>query len=124
MTAIKGTLGENFASGGVRTAALALAMHGGMVPPTLGLTSSILSLDVVKSVARKMDVNCGLVNACASSGTRIPLCPWIAANFFQNLRRPDRLSFEKSPISALPRIPRHFLRSTVSTPHSLRIRKP
>jgi 3-oxoacyl-[acyl-carrier-protein] synthase II len=73
VTAIKGTLGENFASGGVRTAALALAMHGGMVPPTLGLTSSILSLDVVKSVARKMDVNCGLVNACASSGTFVSL---------------------------------------------------
>lgn len=73
VTAIKGTLGENFASGGVRTAALALAMHGGMVPPTLGLTSSILSLDVVKSVARKMDVNRGLVNACASSGTFVSL---------------------------------------------------
>lgn len=73
VTAIKGTLGENFASGGVRTAALALAMHGGMVPPTLGLTSSILSLDVVKSVARKMDLNRGLVNACASSGTFVSL---------------------------------------------------
>jgi 3-oxoacyl-[acyl-carrier-protein] synthase II len=73
VTAIKGALGENFASGGVRAAVLALAMHASKVPPTLGLTSSILSLDVVKSVARKMEVNCGLVNGCASSGTFVSL---------------------------------------------------
>ena len=39
VTAIKGALGENFASGGIRSAALALAMHDGRVPPTLGLAS-------------------------------------------------------------------------------------
>ena len=73
VTAIKGALGENFASGGIRSAALALAMHGGMVPPTLGLASSILTLDVVTSKARKMDVCYGLINGCASSGTFVSL---------------------------------------------------
>ena len=73
VTAVKGALGENFASGGVRTASLALAMHGGTVPPTLGLTSSVLALDVVTSKGRKMDVRCGLVNGCASSGTFVSL---------------------------------------------------
>jgi hypothetical protein len=48
-------------------------MHGGKVPPTLGLTSSILPLDVVTSEARKMDVRYGLVNGCASSGTFVSL---------------------------------------------------
>ena len=73
VTAVKGALGENFASGGVRAAALVLAMEAGMIPPTLGLTSAILSLDVVRSKARQMDVTTGLVNACASSGTFVSL---------------------------------------------------
>lgn len=73
VTAIKGALGENFASGGIRSAALALAMHDGRVPPTLGLASSILTLDVVTSKARKMDVCYGLINGCASSGTFVSL---------------------------------------------------
>ena len=73
VTAVKGAIGENFASGGVRSAALAMAMHSGMVPPTVGLESSILNLDVVTSAARKMDVRVGLVNGCASSGTFVSL---------------------------------------------------
>ena len=73
VTAIKGALGENFASGGIRTAALALSIHAGKVPPTLGLTSPIRSLDVVTSTTRQMDVRHGLVNGCASSGTFVSL---------------------------------------------------
>jgi 3-oxoacyl-[acyl-carrier-protein] synthase II len=73
VTAVKGALGENFASGGVRTAALAMAMQEDKVPPTLGVASPILSLDVVTSGARQMDVGCGLVNGCASSGTFVSL---------------------------------------------------
>jgi len=34
VTSIKGALGENFASGGVRTAAMAIGIHSGRVPPT------------------------------------------------------------------------------------------
>lgn len=73
VTAVKGATGENFASGGLRSAALALALHDGMVPPTVGLTSSILDLDVVTSAARNMDGHVGLVNGCASSGTFVSL---------------------------------------------------
>lgn len=69
VTAIKGALGENFASGGIRAAAMALSIHAGIVPPTLGLTSPIISLDAVKTESREMTVNHGLVNACASGGT-------------------------------------------------------
>ena len=69
VTAIKGALGENFSSGGMRTAALAMAMQQSKVPPTLGVTSPILSLDVVTSSAREMALDCGLVNGCAFGGT-------------------------------------------------------
>jgi 3-oxoacyl-[acyl-carrier-protein] synthase II len=73
VTAIKGAIGENFASGGIRAAAMALSIHNDMVPPTLGLTTPILALDVVKRAARKMPVRYGLVNACASGGTFVTL---------------------------------------------------
>ena len=69
VTALKGAIGENFASGGIRAAAMALSIHEGIVPPTLGLSSPITVLDVVKTAAREMTVNHGLVNACASGGT-------------------------------------------------------
>ncbi len=69
VTAVKGALGETFSSGGMRTAALAMALQEGRVPPTLGLSAPILSLDVVTSSAREMVVDCGLVNGCAFGGT-------------------------------------------------------
>ncbi len=69
VTAVKGALGEGFASGGIRAAALALSIHDGIVPPTLGLTSPMIALDVAKTAARSLTVRYGLVNACASGGT-------------------------------------------------------
>ena len=69
VTAIKGAIGENFASGGIRAAAMALSIHKGIVPPILGLTTPITALEVAKAACRKVTVNHGLVNACASGGT-------------------------------------------------------
>jgi len=69
VTSIKGALGEIFASGGIRAAAMALSVHDDMVPPTLGLTSPIISLDTVQTTARRMSVKYGMINACASGGT-------------------------------------------------------
>ena len=73
VTAIKGAIGENFASGGIRAAAMALSIHEGIVPPTLGLAFPISELDIVKASGREMTVNHGLVNACASGGTFVSL---------------------------------------------------
>lgn len=73
VTAVKGALGENFASGGIRTAVLALAIHNGIVPPTLGLQDPITALPVVKNESRDATINHGLVNACASGGTFVSL---------------------------------------------------
>jgi len=69
VTSVKGALGENFASGGIRTAALALGIRGDRVPPTIGLQESITALAVSTDQSRKTPVNHGLVNACASGGT-------------------------------------------------------
>jgi 3-oxoacyl-[acyl-carrier-protein] synthase II len=69
VTSIKGALGEIFASGGIRAAAMALSIRDGIVPPTLGLTAPIICLDTVQTIARRMDVIYGMVNACASGGT-------------------------------------------------------
>ncbi len=73
ITSIKGAIGESFASGGIRAAAMALSIHEGIVPPTLGLASPITALDVVKAAGREMTVSHGLVNACASGGTFVTL---------------------------------------------------
>ena len=73
VTAIKGAIGDSFSSGGIRAAAMALSIHEGIVPPTLGLEFPIAALDVVKASGREMTVNHGLVNACASGGTFVSL---------------------------------------------------
>ena len=73
VTAIKGAIGDSFSSGGIRAAAMALSIHEGIVPPTLGLALPISELDIVKASGREMTVNHGLVNACASGGTFVSL---------------------------------------------------
>jgi len=72
-TSIKGALGESFASGGVRTAAMALGIHLGMVPPNLGVSEPITPMAMVSTHSRKMPVDYGMVNACASGGTFVSL---------------------------------------------------
>jgi len=73
VTSIKGALGENFASGGIRSAAMAMGIHSGRVPPTLGLKEPITPLAMVSADSREMPVDYGMVNACASGGTCVSL---------------------------------------------------
>jgi len=73
VTSTKGALGENFASGGLRSAAMALGIRSGRVPPTLGLTEPITPLAMVSADSREMPVGYGMVNACASGGTFVSL---------------------------------------------------
>ena len=73
VAAVKGALGENFASGGIRAAALALSLKSGVVPPTLGVSAPIIPAAAVCADARRMPLDCGLVNACASGGTVVSL---------------------------------------------------
>ncbi|HSO20383.1 MAG TPA: hypothetical protein VLT88_13050, partial [Desulfosarcina sp.] len=69
VTSLKGALGENHASGGIRSAGMAISLHNGIVPPTLGLADPIASLAMVTGKFLRADVEYGLVNACASGGT-------------------------------------------------------
>jgi len=70
---LKGAVGESFSSGGIRTAAMALAIKAGSIPPTVGLNDPIRPLQFVKD--RKMDIpiNFGLVNGFSSGGTFVSL---------------------------------------------------
>lgn len=73
VTSLKGALGENYASGGIRSAGMALSLQTGIVPPTIGLDNPITPLATVAATARKATLNHGLVNACASGGTFVSL---------------------------------------------------
>ena len=52
ITTLKGATGEIFSSGGIRAAALALAIREGVVPPTVGLLRPISTLPFVIGTAR------------------------------------------------------------------------
>jgi 3-oxoacyl-[acyl-carrier-protein] synthase II len=69
VSSLKGALGESFSSGGIRSAAMALALGRGVIPPTLGLAEPLADLDFVRGAPRRAPVACGLVNGLASGGT-------------------------------------------------------
>lgn len=66
---LKGALGEGFSSGGIRAAAMALAMRNRTLPPTVGLSQPLAPLDFVLKADRQASVRCGLVNGMSSGGT-------------------------------------------------------
>jgi 3-oxoacyl-[acyl-carrier-protein] synthase II len=68
ITSLKGALGESFASGGMRAAAMALALNEGRLPPTVGLETPMADLNFVRT---PLNAPLGhvLVNGFASGGT-------------------------------------------------------
>jgi len=68
ITSLKGALGESFASGGMRAAAMALALKEGRLPPTVGLETPMARLNLVRAPLRAALGNV-LVNGFASGGT-------------------------------------------------------
>lgn len=73
VTALKGALGENFTSGGMRAAALALALRDGVVPPTLGLEEPVRPLSVVVGQSVRGAFRRGLLNGISHGGTYVSL---------------------------------------------------
>lgn len=73
VTALKGALGESFTSGGMRAAALALALRDGAVPPTLGLEEPVRPLNFVTGRAARAKVQRGLLNGISHGGTYVSL---------------------------------------------------
>jgi 3-oxoacyl-[acyl-carrier-protein] synthase II len=69
VSALKGALGEGFASGGIRAAAAALSIRGRTLPPTLGLTRPIAPLNLVRRPETDTPIRYALVNGISSGGT-------------------------------------------------------
>ena len=66
---IKGAIGESFSSGGLRTAATALALRDKTAPPTLGLSDPIFPLNFTGDKAQKADIKTALVTGFSHGGT-------------------------------------------------------
>lgn len=69
ITSLKGALGESFSSGGIRSAAMALSLRDGVVPPTLGLERPLAPLRFARDEAKRGSLEWGMVTALASGGT-------------------------------------------------------
>jgi 3-oxoacyl-[acyl-carrier-protein] synthase II len=69
ITSIKGAMGEIFASGGIRAAALALSLREGIIPPTVGLTTPLCSLPFVIGASQRRSLICGLLSGISFGGT-------------------------------------------------------
>ncbi|MCE5262596.1 MAG: beta-ketoacyl-[acyl-carrier-protein] synthase family protein [Deltaproteobacteria bacterium] len=73
ITTLKGATGEIFASGGIRAAALTLAIRAGVVPPTAGLLRPISTLPFVIGTARQRMVGKALLSGISFGGTFVGL---------------------------------------------------
>lgn len=69
ITSVKGALGEGFTSGGMRAAAMALAIKGACLPPVLGLERPMADLNFVRSPLKAVPIKNALLNGIASGGT-------------------------------------------------------
>lgn len=69
ITSIKGALGESLSSGGIRSAAAAISLKNGVVPPTLNLDDPIAPLNFVAGKKQEADISTAMVNGFSSGGT-------------------------------------------------------
>jgi 3-oxoacyl-(acyl-carrier-protein) synthase len=69
VTALKGALGEGLSSGGMRAAAMALALGQQRCAPVVGLHAPLGDLDFVRSQERGTVLHHGLMNGISSGGT-------------------------------------------------------
>lgn len=73
VTAIKGALGESYAGGALRTAAAALSLAEGKIPPTLELEEPELPLRHARTPIVDASIGRVVVNAMAPGGTFVAL---------------------------------------------------
>ncbi len=69
ITSLKGAMGENFASGGIRAAALALSLREGIVPQVIGLNEPLVPLPFVIGASVNQPVKRGLLSGISYGGT-------------------------------------------------------
>jgi 3-oxoacyl-[acyl-carrier-protein] synthase II len=75
VSALKSILGELDGSGGIRGCAVALSLHHGMIPPTIGTEhlDPQCDLNVTLHQARKREIRSALLNGCSNGGSNISL---------------------------------------------------
>lgn len=69
ITSLKGAMGETFASGGIRAAALVLSLREGIVPPVVGLNDPAAALPFVIGTSVSRPVRRGLLSGVSYGGT-------------------------------------------------------
>jgi len=72
---LKSMLGEFDGSGGIRACGLALSLHHGMIPPTMGTEhlDPRCDLNVVLARPEKRQIRSALLNGCSNGGSNISL---------------------------------------------------
>lgn len=69
ITSIKGATGESFSSGGIRACALVLSMEKSILPPTAGMTNSLLPLTSVTGEKKELEINSAALAGISFGGT-------------------------------------------------------
>jgi 3-oxoacyl-[acyl-carrier-protein] synthase II len=75
VSSLKSMIGEFDGSGGIRAAAVALALYHGEIPPTIGTEQldSECDLNVVLGQSKKKEIRSGLLNSASNGGSNISL---------------------------------------------------
>jgi 3-oxoacyl-[acyl-carrier-protein] synthase II len=75
VSSLKSMIGEFDGAGGIRTAALALALYHGEIPPTIGTEhlDSECDLNVVLHQSEKTGLRSALLNSCSNGGSNISI---------------------------------------------------
>ncbi|MHB8771803.1 MAG: beta-ketoacyl-[acyl-carrier-protein] synthase family protein [Syntrophales bacterium] len=69
ITSLKGAIGETFASGGIRAAALALSLREGICPPVVGLAEPLVPLPLAAGSAVHRPLDRALLSGASFGGT-------------------------------------------------------
>lgn len=75
VSSLKSMLGEFDGSGGIRACAMALSLHHGMIPPTIGTEylDPQCDLNVALGQSKKREICSALLNGCSNGGSNISL---------------------------------------------------
>jgi len=75
VSSLKSMIGEFDGSGGIRAAAMALALYHGEIPPTIGTEhlDSECDLNVALGPSKKKEVRSALLNGCSNGGSNISI---------------------------------------------------
>jgi len=74
-SSLKSMVGEFDGSGGVRACGLALSLHQGMIPPTIGTKhlDPRCDLNVILGQSKKKEIRSALLNGCSNGGSNISI---------------------------------------------------